>query len=916
MRINLFSEKPTASFWVDEEAFSGVKKVAAKVVGDYNKVTGAALTPQTVNEGCTGITDKDNDTCVIFATAGKSSILTQLEQDGKIDVSNVIGKNEVFGRFAFSDSGVTYLVIVGSDKRGTIYGMYELSEKMGVSPLHYWADAVIPKKNVLDIEIPSEYVSKEPSVKYRGFFINDEWPCFGNWTMDHFGGFNAKMYDHIFDLLLRLKGNYLWPAMWASSFAWDGPGLESYELADEYGVVIGNSHHEPCLRAGEEYRHVRGPESPYGDAWNFVSNPEGIERFWEDSLDERAHLESVVTIGMRGEADTTILGENSTLKDNIDLLKNVITCQKRLLAKQEERLGRKLPTMLALYKEVEPFFYGDENTEGLCGWEELDDTILMLCEDNHGYLRTLPTEQMKNHPAGYGMYYHVDYHGDPISYEWINSTPLSLIRREMSRAYEGGVRSLWILNVGDLKNNEFPLSFFMNMAYDYEKWGKEDHCEEYTKEFMRAHFGYKLHFEVTDEISEILTETVDMLHLRRPEALNSWIYHPCHYNEAERMLKRAEKLEKKADTVWNVLEGEDRDAYYSLTYFQTKAAVNLIRMHIYGGMDRLFASQGRKKANIMADLISLSIDRDRAIAREFAAFKDGKWKGMELASHVGFTTWNEDGCRYPIRMTVEPMTRPRMFVVREDEEPIYTKKYGKPATIVVDEFMYAGPKPVGIVICNTGIGELKYHITMPDCDYLSVSSLEGCVEGEERVVLTCIEEKLPSQKEVVNIEIRDDDNTLVVVEVHAGKCTEEDGIVSLRKFGFLCLPENAVDLDNQNTRGVWKIKVEEEDDYEVETWLFPMNPPGRDGILRYGVALDGEDAVIENTVPLPYVVGSSRAWGEGVLTHRRVCLMKVHLTPGVHELKIVDEGVGLQVLRVMVKNNRFKPLESYLGPIF
>lgn len=916
MKINLFSEEPTAAFFVEEEAYSGVKKVADKVVADYNKVTGANLKPVAVSTDNPEDADKECDMRVVFATVDKSPILTRLEKEGTLDVSEVRGRNEVFGRFIITDNDVTTLIIAGSDKRGTIYGMYDLSEKMGVSPLHYWADSVIPRKSVLDIELPLKYVSKEPSVKYRGFFINDEWPCYGNWTTDHFGGFTAEMYEHVFDLLLRLKGNYLWPAMWSSSFAWDGPGLKSYELADEYGVVIGNSHHEPCLRAGEEYSHVRGPESPYGDAWNFISNPKGIEKFWKDSLDERAHLESVVTIGMRGEADTTILGENATLKDNIDLLKKVITCQKRLLAEQEKRLGRKLPTMLALYKEVEPFFYGDDNTEGLCGWSELDDTILMLCEDNHGYLRTLPTEEMKKHPAGFGMYYHVDYHGDPISYEWINSTPLSLIRKEMSRAYEGGVRSLWILNVGDLKHNEFPLSFFMNMAYDYDKWGKEDRCDEYTREFMRAHFGYKLNLDVTEEVADILTETVNILHQRRPEALNSWIYHPCHYNEAERMLKRVEELERRADTVWNILDGDFKDAYYSLTYFQTKAAVNLIRMHLYGGLDRLYASQGRKKANIMADLISLAIDRDRVVAREFAAFKDGKWKGMELASHIGFTTWNEDGCRYPIRMTVEPMTKPRMFVMREDEEPIYTKKYGRPATIVVDEFKYADPKPIGIVICNTGMGEVHYTVSMPANDYLTISSREGTVEGEERIFLSCNPERLPEKEEILNIEIRDTDNTLVLVEVHSKKCEEKPGIVSLRRFGYLCIPQNAVSSEGENTRGTWNVNIEEEGEYEIETWLFPMNPPRRDGILRYGVAIDDNEPLMENTVPDVYVVGSTREWGEGVLNHRRVCKMKVRLTIGIHKLKIVDEGMGLEVLRVMVSNEKHKPLDSYLGPIY
>ena len=246
--------------------------------------------------------------------------------------------------------------------------------------------------------------------------------------MRHFGGVNAKMYEGVFELLLRLKGNYLWPAMWASCFAEDGPGLESAELADELGVVMGLSHHEPCLRHGEEYSHVRGKDSIYGDAWSFISNKEGITRFWRDGLKRNGHLENVITVGMRGERDSTILGANATLKDNIDLLRDVLKTQEQLIKEEVNEDLTKVPRMLALYKEVEAYYYGDEKTPGLKeGCDELEDVILMLCDDNHGYLRSLPDEKMRRHPGGFGMYYHFDYHGGPISYEWINSTYLPVV---------------------------------------------------------------------------------------------------------------------------------------------------------------------------------------------------------------------------------------------------------------------------------------------------------------------------------------------------------------------------------------------------------------------------------------------------------------------------------------------------------
>jgi hypothetical protein len=180
------------------------------------------------------------------------------------------------------------------------------------------------------------------------------------------------MYENVFELLLRMKGNYLWPAMWSSSFACDGPGLASAELADEYGVVIGLSHHEPCLRHGEEYSRLRGPQSIYGDAWDFRTNREGITRFWRDGLKRNGHLENVITVGMRGERDSKLLGENSTLADNIELLRSVFETQNTLIREEVDPNLDNVPRMFALYKEVEPYFYGDGETKGLMGSDELD----------------------------------------------------------------------------------------------------------------------------------------------------------------------------------------------------------------------------------------------------------------------------------------------------------------------------------------------------------------------------------------------------------------------------------------------------------------------------------------------------------------------------------------------------------------
>ena len=271
---------------------------------------------------------------VLYGTVGRSPMLRELEEQQRIDLTEIRGKREVFlfQVVAHPFDGVEQaLVIAGSDKRGTIYGLFHLSERLGVSPLVDWANVKPATMESFSLSGEWKHVSKEPSVRFRGFFINDEWPAFGNWATHRFGGFQAEMYDHVFELLLRLKGNYLWPAMWSARFYDDGPGLANAELAEEYGVVMGASHHEPCLRYGEEYRYLRGKDSIYGDAWNFIANQEGITRFWEDGLKRSGHFESVITVGMRGEADTAIMGKEAALADNIALLREVLQTQNRLI---------------------------------------------------------------------------------------------------------------------------------------------------------------------------------------------------------------------------------------------------------------------------------------------------------------------------------------------------------------------------------------------------------------------------------------------------------------------------------------------------------------------------------------------------------------------------------------------------------
>lgn len=936
-KLSLHGAGINAAFAVDKAFDKGVKRVAQKVLDDFNLITNEKNQLTEIAE--IAAFDKP----MVFAgIVGESEVLCKLEAEGKISVSAIKGTIETYKMTVVEN----VLVIAGSDKLGTIYGLFGLSELMGVSPLTYIADSVVPKKDELIVEICEE-ATKEPSVRYRGFFINDEWPCFGNWTFEHFGGFTAEMYDHVFELLLRLRGNYLWPAMWTSSFGCDGPGLKNYELATEYGIYIGNSHHEPCLRAGEEYSHVRGKDSIYGDAWNYHANTEGITRFWRDSLMERGGFTSICTVGMRGEADSKILGENATLKDNIDLLKDVILCQQDLIKEAEAKFDKKFPKVLALYKEVEPYYYGDAETEGLCDWDVLDDVILMLCEDNYGYLRTVPDDKMRKHPAGFGMYYHVDYHGSPISYEWVNSSPITTMWEQMSQAYDYGVRSIWILNVGDLKHNEFPLSYFMNLAFDFEKWGSKNPniTYEYTKKAVSGQFGKTLSEEMVEEASWILTETVRINGYRRPEALNPDIYDACHFGEADRILDRLEKLESRLQAFEKKLDKEQARAWYSLTGFQTKASIALIRMHIYGSKNVLCAKQGLKEANGFAKLVTKEIEKDREYKKEWADFEDHKWRGHEMESHVGFTKWNEDGCRYPLRIEVEPFDRPRLYVTRVDDEKVYDKIYGPCMRIVADDFLYEGNDTVKIKLSNMGVGSLTAKVLVPENDWIKADITEATIESEAIVTFTADRSKLDSSTKRVLCTVNDSD-TKVEIEFlgRSMKGCAPEGTFLPGRFGYAMLAKNFsakkapegsawVELEDYGVYGSamkaypstakytkgdepalsYKLYAEEDGEYTLQTDFAPTNPLSRANKLCYAVAVNGNEAGEYNTVPAGYKSGegSDAVWSEGALDHRRRCLSKIKLVKGVNEVTIKFSDAGLVPMKLYVYKE--EPPKSYFG---
>lgn len=724
-------------FYDEDTAYIGVSKTAANVKRDIELVIGKQ--PDSWNKG------KEYDFAVIYGTLGRSPILDEMERNGKIDFSRVRGKWEVYSFSVVKDpvSGIgSAVVIAGSDKRGTIYGLYHFSELMGVSPLVNWNHVWPIKREEVVLTEADNMVSRVPSVKYRGFFINDEWPAFGTWATEHFGGINAACYERIFELLLRLKGNYLWPAMWDSDFSLDGPGLKSAELADEYGVVMSTSHHEPCMRSGAEYGKVRGKDSEYGDAWDFNSNPEGITRFWRDGLIRNKDFENVITMGMRGENDTAIL-QNATLKDNIDLLRNVLKTQNRLIKEVINPDLAQVPRQIVLFTEVEEFFYGSEEIAGLMNDPELEGVTLMLSDNNHGSTRTLPSEEMRDHNGGYGMYYHMDMHGGAHSFQWIGSTYLPKVWEQMTAAYEYGVREIWVTNIGDIGTQEFGLSYFLDLAYDVDRWGGIDAgiTVKYTGQWIRSQFGSFMQDEELRQLEKVFCDYTRLLARRKHEVMNDEVYHPLHYGEAEEVLVTSQNILDTCEALKRRCPREALAAFISLVYYPACGTANLMKMWILSGRNKIYAKQNRMEANILADEVERCFTVDEKLTAEYMAVDDGFFYGFGLSEHIGFTTWCDEDNKYPLLTYVHPANRPRMILARCDDENYLTGDFWRDKPQIWSDALRPDINKIYFDIACGSRNPIAYKIDT-DCPWLSFNFMEGVVSLSERIELTIHKEMI------------------------------------------------------------------------------------------------------------------------------------------------------------------------------
>lgn len=941
-----FIVNASLKFICSDNELKGAVRAAASVVGDMCAVFGSVGGVCNMHSIDTYQAD-----AVIFGSAETSEILKSLEKEGLLSLGDIRGKREVYKMCLISqplENIGNALVIAGSDKRGTIYGLYRFSEMCGVSPLRKWSGCEPQKRSSLTLDLPVEMTSREPSVTYRGIFINDEWPAFGNWADIHFGGVNAECYEGIFELILRLKGNYFWPAMWASCFSLDGPGLASAELADEMGIVMSTSHHEPCMRAGAEYGKMRGKASPYGDAWDFISNRQGITKFWEDGLKRNARFENVITLGMRGENDTAIM-QNAPLEDNIALLRDVLHTQNELIRETVNPDLTAVPRQIVLHNEVERFYYGDDDHEGFYSDPELEGVCVVLGDANCGYTRSLPTEKMLEHKGGYGMYYHIDMHGGPYAYEWVGNSLLSRMWEQMSMAYDYGVREIWVVNVGDIATQELAMSYFLDLAYDFDRYGtsKPNNTDAYIDKWLHGQFNGVMCDDDIADLARVIRIYSKMCERRKQEVMNDRVYHPVHFGEMDELMADCDEIMKLCDKIKGKYAEEQLTGFWELVYYPCVGTANLMKTWCLAAKNRLYAGQNRNEANVLADRVRDGIAFDRALTEQFHSVAGGKFDGFGLSEHFGFTHWCEEDCKYPLRIYTEPANKPRLIVCKSDETKYSIGKAWVGDSLTFNDFLRPDIDSVAIDIACGSREEIEYQICC-DKPWLSFSKTEGKTALTDRIIVQIDRSLLVGKDSARMVVSGSGSRTEITVNAENKSFEgyedmtfiEYDGYIAMEAEHFhakhgadhaefrllnpygrsgsaMKVYPTTADFRGKTEKPYLEYLFETKRDgvYELELSFAPSCPTTAKPTMPGAISINGgEEFVFDTVKDLTAFYPTCSQWSEEAHSNVKQFRCPVTCRQGLNSLRYYHVSPNLALERIVLHRQDSPVPESYLGP--
>jgi Glycosyl hydrolase family 115/Gylcosyl hydrolase family 115 C-terminal domain len=916
-------QKLAAPILVDSADWPGVLRAATDLQADIARVT--SITPNVLHDA-----KNLSGTAILIGTIGRSPVIDQLIREKKLDASGVAGKWEAFviQTVAHPLPGVeSALVIAGSDKRGTIFGIYDLSEQIGVSPWYYWADVPTAHRDALFVKA-GRYFEGEPAVRYRGIFLNDEAPALSVWVKEKFGlwtdGKTALMnhlfYSKVFELILRLKGNYLWPAMWGNAFNEDDP--LNAKTADEFGIVMGTSHHEPMLRAQQEWkRHGTGD-------WDYSKNADVLRQFWEDGVKRNKDFESITTIGMRGDGDKPMAGDS--LDANVALLEKIVADQRKIIAAQVNPNVAAVPQLWALYKEVQGYYEK--------GMRVPDDVTLLWCDDNWGNIRRLPTPEERKRTGGAGIYYHFDYVGGPRNYKWIDTNPLPKIWEQMNLALQYDAKQIWIVNVGDLKPMEFPIEFFLSLGRDPLRWPKEK-LGEFTRLWAEREFGAAQSTEIADLVSTYLKYNGR----RKPELLDPTTFSLTDYQEADRVLADFHSLVARAEAVQAALRPEARDAFFELVLHPAKAYAQVAELYVAAARNKLYAAQGRASANDYAAQTKALFQADIDLSDYYNhKLLNGKWNHMMDQTHIGYTYWQEPPVNtMPAVTEVKLPPAAAMGVAVEGSAEAWPGAKTEASLPAFDVF---NQQRRYIDVFNKGAAPFDFTATA-SAPWIFVTPSRAAIQKEQRVWVNIDWTKAPAGASEGTIRIAGT-GVEVTVKIAANKpreitpaslegFVEGDGYVSIEAehysknnaagaanwekidgYGRTLSAMSVFPVDGPSLESrreapslEYRMYLFDSGKAEVDAILGPTQNfvPGRG--LRFAMAFDDQPPQVIDALER----NSLRDWETTVKDSVRHVKSNLNVSaPGYHTLKIwmVDPGIVLE--KLVVNLGGVKP--SYLGP--
>ncbi len=902
----------TTSIYVDAKDHWLMHKAAELLQQDLFMLTG--FKPDIVSS-----LPSASNSLIIIGSLDSSEMIRRLSAEKKINSGNIKGKWESFLLQTIDKpaGGIkTALVIAGNDKRGTAFGVFELSQRMGVSPWYWWADVPVKKKKEIYFKKGS-YIYGPPSVKYRGIFINDEAPAFSGWTKEKFGGVNHLVYEKVFELLLRMKANYLWPAMWENAFNDDDP--QNPILADKYGIVMGTTHHEPMLRAQQEWkRYGHGP-------WNYDSNEVVLKEFWKKGIEHMDSHESIVSIGMRGDGDKPM-----TEGSNIALLERIVRDQRKIIEDITGKPASATPQLWALYKEVQDYY--DK------GMTVPDDVTLLLCDDNWGNLRKLPKLTDKPRSGGYGIYYHFDYVGDPRNYKWLNTNSIPRVWEQMDLAYQYGADRIWIVNVGDIKPMELPIQFFLDYAWNTKKWNAGN-IASYPEKWAAEIFGPRY----SKDIRDLLSSYTKFNSRRKPELLTPETYSLIYFNEAENVESSYNQLAKRAENIYAEISEPYKNAYYQLVLFPIEACANLNRLYIAAGKNRLYAAQRRASANDFADSVKKYFDEDSALSHYYnTVMSGGKWNHMMDQTHIGYTYWQQPPEN--IMPKVDYIQLPdssEMGVAIEGSASWWPKEKEQ---AILPEFDIFLKQSHYIDLFNQGTVPFNYTIKT-GVPWIKLSGQKNSIGKQSRLWVTVDWQRTPLGIHKIPITITGPNGIPVTVfaiiknydnsrKDHYKGFVETDGYVSMEASHFT-KAINSAQISWQMIPGIgrtgsgmtimpvtakrqipgpacprleYDLLVFDTGTINVQAYFSPtLNFNGKD--LQYAISFDDESPQIINL----HSDYSNKSWEEWVADNIIIRNSEFHISKaGMHVLKfwMVDPGIVLQ--KMVADFDEVKP--SYLGP--